>query len=81
MANIKDFGKVVTPTGISGNIFSLKFWSATILGTMAFLLALGIGQGLFQRVGRYAPLGGGSIESFTTTPTVVNSPTVFGTLI
>lgn len=75
MANIKEFGKVVTPTGVSGNIFSLNFWTATILGTLAFLLALGIGQGLFQKIGGYAPLGGGTIEPLTTQP-VVNAAIV-----
>lgn len=49
------FGKFKTPTGQSGNIFSLADMTELILGSFAVLLTFAVGQWLFQGFNKVAP--------------------------
>lgn len=49
------FGKFKSPTGQSGNIFSLSDLSEMILGAFALLLTFALGQWLFQGFNKVVP--------------------------
>ncbi|MEA4892669.1 MAG: hypothetical protein VB085_08925 [Peptococcaceae bacterium] len=69
MAKLGDFK---TPTGASGNVFSLSSWTELILGTAVFLLAIATGQKIVQAIPSNRVLDT-SIEPIATQPTAVSS--------
>lgn len=50
MANLKDFTKFQTPTGQTGNLLNPASWIQGILGVVALLAFLGIGQRIAKRI-------------------------------
>jgi len=71
LANIKQFGEFVTPTGQKGNIFNLSSWASMIIGVMVFLVAFAMGQNFTAKLGRLAPID-------TTIDPIVKQPTTSG---
>lgn len=69
-------GNFKTPTGATGNIFSLGSWAELILGAMVLLLTFATGQKLVQSIPSNKVLDT-SIEPVFNSPTAANTVEVF----
>jgi hypothetical protein len=75
MAGKANFGQFTTPTGQTGNIFSVGSWLSLILGVIVFLVAIATGQKLVGYIPRN-PVLDTSIEDPINRPIAQTGPII-----